>query len=289
MRLRFKVQRYQTEAVDAVAGCFAGQPRHDPAGDPEPGNAEIALSPPELLENIQAVQRARGLPLSSGLAGSPAAGRPDTPNLDVEMETGTGKTYVYIKTIMELHRRYGWSKFIVVVPSIAIRAGVARSFEITAAHFQRAYGSTPHSFCYSSSRLHEIERFASDAGVQVMIINIQAFNAAGADSRRIYDVLDALTRAGLLRRIQPSRSVARYESRVGDNHHHIVCRSCGAVADIDCAAGVAPCLVPADDHGYSIDEAEVIYWGLCPDCSAARKLAAAPHEQAAATEHPHHH
>jgi type III restriction enzyme len=191
MRLRFKVQRYQTEAVDAVAGCFAGQPRHDPAGDPEPGNAEIALSPPQLLENIRAVQRARGLPLSSALAGSPAAGPPDTPNLDVEMETGTGKTYVYIKTMMELHRRYGWSKFIVVVPSIAIRAGVARSFEITAAHFQRAYGSTPHSFCYSSSRLHEIERFASDAGLQVMIINIQAFNAAGADSRRIYDVLDA--------------------------------------------------------------------------------------------------
>jgi type III restriction enzyme len=191
MRLRFKVQRYQTEAVDAVAGCFAGQPRHDPAGDTEPRNAEIALSPAQLLENIRAVQHARGLPLSSGLAGSPAADGPDTPNLDVEMETGTGKTYVYIKTIMELHRRYGWSKFIVVVPSIAIREGVARSFDITAAHFQQAYGRTPHAFCYSSSRLHEIERFASDAGVQVMIINIQAFNAAGADSRRIYDVLDA--------------------------------------------------------------------------------------------------
>ena len=86
----------------------------------------------------------------------------------------------------------------------------------------------------------------------------------------VYDVLDALTRAGLLRRIQPSRSVARYESRVGDNHHHIVCRSCGAVADIDCAAGVAPCLLPADDHGYSIDEAEVIYWGLCPTCTHAQ-------------------
>jgi type III restriction enzyme len=191
MRLRFKVQRYQTEAVDAVAGCFAGQPRHDPAGDTEPGNAEIALSPAELLENIRAVQHARGLPLSSALAASPAAAAPDTPNLDVEMETGTGKTYVYIKTIMELHRRYGWSKFIVVVPSIAIRAGVARSFEITAAHFRQAYGSIPHAFCYSSARLHEIERFASDAGLQVMIINIQAFNAAGADSRRIYDVLDA--------------------------------------------------------------------------------------------------
>jgi Fur family ferric uptake transcriptional regulator len=85
----------------------------------------------------------------------------------------------------------------------------------------------------------------------------------------VYDVLEALTSAGLLRRIQPSRSVARYESRTGDNHHHIVCRSCGSVADIDCAAGEAPCLTPSEDHGYSIDEAEVIYWGLCPRCSQA--------------------
>jgi Fur family ferric uptake transcriptional regulator len=85
----------------------------------------------------------------------------------------------------------------------------------------------------------------------------------------IYDVLAALTEAGLLRRIQPSGSVARYESRVGDNHHHIVCRSCGAVADVDCAAGETPCLAPPEDHGYEIDEAEVIYWGTCPDCLAA--------------------
>ena len=112
MKLRFKVQRYQTEAVDAVVDCFAGQPRA--AGV---GNAEIALSPPQLLENIRAVQRSRDLPVSSALAPSPAAGTPNTPNLDIEMETGTGKTYVYIKTIMELNKRYGWSKFIVVVPS----------------------------------------------------------------------------------------------------------------------------------------------------------------------------
>ena len=83
----------------------------------------------------------------------------------------------------------------------------------------------------------------------------------------VYDVLEVLTTAGLLRRIQPSRSVARYESRVGDNHHHIVCRSCGTVADIDCATGAAPCLTPAQDHGFAIHEAEVIYWGLCPTCS----------------------
>jgi type III restriction enzyme len=183
MRLRFKVQPYQTEAVDAVADCFAGQPRRTGAG------AEIVLSQAELLANIQAVQRERGLPLSAGLAQSPAAA-PGTPNLDVEMETGTGKTYVYIKTIMELNKRYGWSKFIVVVPSVAIREGVRTSFEITAEHFLQAYGSRPRSFCYDSRRLHELERFSSDAGVQVLIINVQAFNAAGQDSRRIYQVLD---------------------------------------------------------------------------------------------------
>jgi Fe2+ or Zn2+ uptake regulation protein len=85
----------------------------------------------------------------------------------------------------------------------------------------------------------------------------------------VYDVLRALTLAGLLRRIEPAGSVARYESRVGDNHHHVVCRSCGVIADIDCAVGPAPCLTASDDHGFVIDEAEVTYWGLCPDCSAA--------------------
>jgi Fe2+ or Zn2+ uptake regulation protein len=85
----------------------------------------------------------------------------------------------------------------------------------------------------------------------------------------VYDVLQALTGAGLLRRIQPSGSVARYEARVADNHHHIVCRSCGSVADVDCAVGEVPCLTPSQHHGYRIDEAEVIYWGVCPTCSAA--------------------
>lgn len=85
----------------------------------------------------------------------------------------------------------------------------------------------------------------------------------------VYDVLQALTVAGLVRRIQPSGSPARYEARVADNHHHIVCRACGAVADVDCSIGDAPCLAPAQHHGYLIDEAEVIYWGLCPDCSTA--------------------
>jgi Fur family transcriptional regulator, stress-responsive regulator len=85
----------------------------------------------------------------------------------------------------------------------------------------------------------------------------------------VYDVLRALTAAGLVRRIQPTGSVARYEARVGDNHHHVVCRSCGAIGDVDCAVGAAPCLTASEDHGYSIDEAEVIYWGRCASCTAA--------------------
>jgi len=87
----------------------------------------------------------------------------------------------------------------------------------------------------------------------------------------VYDVLEALTDAGLVRRIQPSGSVARYDPRVGDNHHHLVCRSCGAIADVDCTVGDSPCLTASHDHGFAIDEAEVVYWGLCPDCSEPGK------------------
>jgi Fur family transcriptional regulator, stress-responsive regulator len=92
----------------------------------------------------------------------------------------------------------------------------------------------------------------------------------------VYDVLHALTAVGLVRRIQPSGSVARYESRVGDNHHHVVCRTCGAIADVDCAVGNAPCLTPSDDNGFLLAEAEVIYWGLCPDCSTSEASRSQP-------------
>lgn len=92
----------------------------------------------------------------------------------------------------------------------------------------------------------------------------------------VYDVLAALTAAGLIRRIQPSGSLARYESRVGDNHHHIVCRSCGSIGDVDCATGDVPCLTPSDDKGFIVDEAEVIYWGHCPDCSTAQTSGSQP-------------
>jgi Fur family ferric uptake transcriptional regulator len=101
------------------------------------------------------------------------------------------------------------------------------------------------------------------------IIGLVREHAADVSQQAVYDVLRALTGAGLVRRIHPPGSVARYEARVGDNHHHAVCRSCGAITDVDCAVGSAPCLTAADDHGYALDEAEVIYWGLCPECSAA--------------------
>jgi Fur family ferric uptake transcriptional regulator len=99
------------------------------------------------------------------------------------------------------------------------------------------------------------------------IIGLVREDLGEVSHQTVYDVLVALTDTGLVRRIHPPGSVARYESRVGDNHHHLVCRSCGAIADVDCAGGAAPCLTPADDHGYALDEAEVIYWGLCRDCS----------------------
>lgn len=207
MKLQFKVQQYQTDAVDAVVDVFAGQPKIDgisyriDPGKLKPGqmsvpteldsglrNAEIALNPQQLLENVHRIQRSANLPLSKSFEDSVAA--KGAPNLDVEMETGTGKTYVYIKTIMEMHKRYGWSKYIVVVPSVAIREGVKKSFDVTAEHFQQLYGTKPRSFIYNSSQLHEVEQFSSNAGVQVMIINTQAFNSKSADNRRIYDELD---------------------------------------------------------------------------------------------------
>jgi Fur family transcriptional regulator, stress-responsive regulator len=101
------------------------------------------------------------------------------------------------------------------------------------------------------------------------IMGVARADLGEVSKQAVYDVLNALTIAGLVRRIEPAGSVARYESRVGDNHHHVVCRSCGVIADVDCAVGNTPCLTGSDDHGFVIDEAEVTYWGLCPDCSTA--------------------
>jgi type III restriction enzyme len=149
-------------------------------------NADLALTPGQVLENIHAVQRRQNLPLSAALVKTKVCDF----NLDVEMETGTGKTYCYVKTMFELNARYGWSKFIVVVPSIAIREGVFKSLEITAEHFLDDYKKRARFFIYNSKQLHNLESFSSDAGINVMVINVQAFNATGKDARRIYEELD---------------------------------------------------------------------------------------------------
>ena len=112
----------------------------------------------------------------------------------------------------------------------------------------------------------DVEAIAAGVRGRVGHITLQA----------VYDGLDALTATGLVRRIEPAGSPNRYEGRVGDNHHHVVCRSCGVIADVDCAVGEVPCLTASDDHGFVIDEAEVVYWGLCPDCSASQGVRGAP-------------
>lgn len=201
MKLQFKHQKFQADAAKAVCDVFAGQPYLTPTYMMDRGtgyqqtlteeldytgwsNHKIVpeLSDGIILEHIQKIQRSNQLAPSDKLEGKY--------NLTIEMETGVGKTYTYIKTIFELNKHYGWSKFIVVVPSIAIREGVYKSFEVTQEHFAEEYGKKIRFFIYNSARLTEIDRFASDSSINVMIINSQAFNAKGKDARRIYMELD---------------------------------------------------------------------------------------------------
>lgn len=223
MKIKFKVQDYQTAAVQAVVDCFAGQPyltpfsyRIDPgnqelqygqsgdllAQEQESGfrNQAIALSDEELLKNIQQVQRQQNLFPSLSLtsykdakgSNKPKSYNPGaTLNLDIEMETGTGKTYCYTKTMFELNKHYGWSKFIIIVPSIAIREGIYTSLKQTAEHFAEHYQKKARFFIYDSSRLHEIESYSSNDGINIMIMNIQAFASRAQANRRIYDELDS--------------------------------------------------------------------------------------------------
>lgn len=202
MKFNFKIQQYQTDAVDAVVKVFNGQGYYDrisyirdigkvksanqqmtfvtnededfdiydPLNDTGYKNEAVELSDEQLLKNIQTLQSESNIKLSSSL--SKDLGKV---SLDVEMETGTGKTYVYIKTMFELNKRYGWSKFIVVVPSIAIREGVKKSFEITTDHFMEHYGKKARFFIYNSSNLNQLDNFSQSSGINVMIINTQAF------------------------------------------------------------------------------------------------------------------
>lgn len=224
MKLKFKIQDYQTKAVQAVIDCFKGQPnltgikyKIDPGAlinkqqlnfDTNPHgfrNHDLTLTEAQVLENIRKVQRSQNLPESETIdnfktlkkdkfvfdkAYQKVALEASRYHLDIEMETGTGKTYCYIKTMFEMYKQFGWNKFIIVVPSIAIREGVFKSFQITAEHFQETYHKKAKFFIYNSKRLHELESFSSDSGINVMIINVQAFNAKGKDQRRIYEELD---------------------------------------------------------------------------------------------------
>ena len=201
MRLQFKHQKFQADAAKAVVDVFAGQPYLTPTYMMDRGinyqqsltdeddftgwrNERIVpeLSDRVILEHLQKVQRVGQIKPSERLEGHY--------NLTIEMETGVGKTYTYIKTMYELNKHYGWSKFIVVVPSIAIREGVYKSFQVTQEHFAEEYGKKIRFFIYNSSQLTEIDRFASDSSINVMIIYSQAFNARGKDARRIYMKLD---------------------------------------------------------------------------------------------------
>ena len=205
LKLQFKHQKFQADAAKAVVDVFAGQPYLTPSYLMDRGvgyqqsitdeedfigwrNERIVpgLSDKVILSNLQKVQRANQLKPSERLEGSKSCNY----NLTIEMETGVGKTYTYIKTMYELNKHYGWSKFIVVVPSVAIREGVYKSFQVTQEHFAEEYGKKIRFFIYNSSQLTEIDRFASDSSINVMIINMQAFNAKGKDARRIYMGLD---------------------------------------------------------------------------------------------------
>lgn len=210
MKLRFKHQKFQADAAKAVVDVFAGQPYLTPSymidrgyeGKTMKGEEFSQISATEeqdfigwsnhkivpelsdrlILEHLQKIQRENQIEPSPKLEGRY--------NLTVEMETGVGKTYTYIKTMYELNRTYGWSKFIVVVPSIAIREGVYKTFQVTEEHFAEEYGKKIRFFIYNSAQLTEIDCFASDSSINVMIINSQAFNARGKDARRIYMKLD---------------------------------------------------------------------------------------------------
>src|SRR5574344_3090626 len=202
MKLQFKHQKFQADAANAVCDVFAGQPYLTPTYmmDKGTGTYQMTISEeqdftgwgnqrivPELndgiiLEHLNKIQRTYQIEPSNKLEGKY--------NLTIEMETGVGKTYTYIKTMYELNKRYGWSKYIIVVPSIAIREGVYKSFEVTQEHFAEEYGKKIRFFIYNSAQLTEIDRFASDSSINVMIINSQAFNAKGKDARRIYMKLD---------------------------------------------------------------------------------------------------
>lgn len=209
MKLRFKHQQFQADAARAVVEVFRGQPRYEnnrhflaagtrgagtlgiDEGFDVWGNHALEISETTILKQLQAIQREQLIKPSENIERC-LAGRELVANynLSIEMETGVGKTYTYIKTMFELNKHYGWSKFIVIVPSVAIREGVYKSFQITQEHFADDYGKKLRFSIYNSARLSDIRDFACGNAISVLIINTQAFNARGADARRIFMALD---------------------------------------------------------------------------------------------------
>ena len=188
MKLQFKHQKFQEEAALAVCDIFRGQSRQSENFSLQRDNeikiginAPIELSDEQIFENLRGVQSRNSLSISERLEGR---------NFSIEMETGVGKTYTYIKTMYELNKNYGWNKFIIVVPSVAIREGVKKSFEMTEEHFSAEYGEKIRHFVYSSKNLSVIKSFVSDSKIWAMIVNVQAFNSRSADARRMLQPLD---------------------------------------------------------------------------------------------------
>jgi type III restriction enzyme len=257
MKLRFKHQKFQEDATNAVCDVFTGQPNEKRRFLVDQGvkkgsnqtlfdeaqtgwaNPEIHLREEDLLRNVREVQMIYKIIPTNKLETMTSKvewddGRKQTivrPSFTVEMETGTGKTYTYIKTMYELNIRYGWSKFIIVVPSIAIREGVAKSFQITADHFKEEYGKAMRYFIYDSTRLNELDQFANDPGINVMVINTQAFNARGQDARRIYMKLDSFQSRrpiDVIASVNPILIIDEPQSVIGvDNQRNITRDSVG--------------------------------------------------------------
>lgn len=195
MKLKFKQQQYQTDAAMAVVNCFSGQSkghrkelvdRASLLAEEIYSNKKLELTEDEILKNVQDIQKNQGLKTNSRLEGY---------NFTVEMETGTGKTYVYTKTMYELNKQYGWSKFIIMVPSVAIREGVHKSLEITSDHFQEIYGKKIRFSIYNTqnkSNIVNIKSFANTSNIEVIIMNYQAFATKSKESRKIYQKLDSI-------------------------------------------------------------------------------------------------
>lgn len=260
MKLQFKQQAFQTAAVNAVTGLFAGQERSRAtfsvldegqlAGQGSFGPTELGvgnvlrLSDEALAENMRSVQKRNLLPMTDSAASH---------QFCVEMETGTGKTYVYTKTIFELNRKYGFTKFIVVVPSVAIREGVYKSFQVTEEHFALQYDSVPcRYFIYNSAKLSDVRQFAASANIEVMVINIDAFKKAENVINQAQDRLNGETAIGTY---NPDWAV--YLTRNGEEKLYFILETKGATNLFDLRTPEQLKIHCGQKHFEALDEVEM--------------------------------